>query len=489
VKKKASKLAVFFLVAGTSILLPAQAQANTGLQVTIWDNYTGQYNRFNDAPPIPPTTNIVASFIAPVVDYDFDSYIINRVPHDDFIVKYEGYLTANESGTANLQCLADDGCIVIIDGATIINEWYDKGTSGDVYPYQLVPNQSLPFTLWYYENGGGAVVQLRWQIADRDWAVVPASVFSIAPISSPIETQTVVSEETSTGPSASDTSTPVFESSTAQQESQTSTVDSPTASVSDTPTVTEETSTVVETPTAVETVTSESSTQTSQQETTTTTTEVPIQPLPTPEPVVVVPEPVRPEPVVVPEPQPEPQPQPEPEPEPLPEETDTETPLEEPPLEEEPVAEEPVPVEEPSEYPEEEEMNETPVEPEIQEQPEQTPEPLPQPIVTPEPTLPVDVAPEPPITSEPMVTLDNGVVLTEEEAAAVVLLQNPAELLAELFTDPGAVLTALGSIGADMSPEVREKSEKVIISAVIAGNIATQAAASAGAVAAYRRKP
>jgi len=37
-----------------------------------------------------------------------------------------------------------------------------------------------------------------------------------------------------------------------------------------------------------------------------------------------------------------------------------------------------------------------------------------------------------------------------------------------------------------MSPEVREQSEKVIIAAVIAGNIATQAAASA-ALAAYRR--
>jgi hypothetical protein len=88
-----------------------------------------------------------------------------------------------------------------------------------------------------------------------------------------------------------------------------------------------------------------------------------------------------------------------------------------------------------------------------------------------------------------MVTLDNGVVLTEEEAVAIVLLQNPAELISELFSDPGAVLSALGSVGADMTPEEREKSEKVILASVIAGNIATQAAATAGALAAYRRKP
>jgi hypothetical protein len=58
-----------------------------------------------------------------------------------------------------------------------------------------------------------------------------------------------------------------------------------------------------------------------------------------------------------------------------------------------------------------------------------------------------------------------------------------------MFTDPGAALAALGSVGADLPPEVRKKAEKVVISAVIAGNIATSAAASAAAGATYRRKP
>jgi hypothetical protein len=87
------------------------------------------------------------------------------------------------------------------------------------------------------------------------------------------------------------------------------------------------------------------------------------------------------------------------------------------------------------------------------------------------------------------VQLENGVVLEAGVVIALQLLENPAELLAEIFTNPAEVLTALSNIGADMSSEVREESEKVIISAVIAGNIATQAAASAGAVAAIRRKP
>ena len=79
-------------------------------------------------------------------------------------------------------------------------------------------------------------------------------------------------------------------------------------------------------------------------------------------------------------------------------------------------------------------------------------------------------------------------MLTAEVVIALQLLENPTELLSEIFTDPGQVLTALSNIGADMSPEVREKSKKVVVSAVIAGGIATQAA-SAAAVSTYRRKP
>lgn len=197
----------------------------------------------------------------------------------------------------------------------------------------------------------------------------------------------------------------------------------------------------------------------------------PVPPVVEPEPTPVEPEPEVVEPVV---PAPEPVivfpvlPTPEPEPV-LPEE-----PVEEPVLEE-PVVEEPV-VEEPS----------LPLEPE--------PEPEPEPVEpeVPEETLPTE--PEPmPESHEESVTLDNGVVLTAQEAVSVALLQNPTELLQELFTNPGAALAALGSVGADMTEEEREESEKVIVAAVIVGQIATQsavaAAASAAAASTYRRKP
>lgn len=239
------------------------------------------------------------------------------------------------------------------------------------------------------------------------------------------------------------------------------------------------------------------------------------QPTPTPSPTPSpTPEPVRepePEPIVRPLPEPLPQPEPLPEPplppapEPSPEPP---TPAEEPPApaEEPPVAveEPPAPAEEPpADAPSE------PVPPVEPDKPEVAPEPKapdapnvePQPIPQPEPPVvehdstpePVELTDETDLESldpETPIMLENGVVLTAEVVISLQLLENPAELLQELFTDPGAALQALGNVGADLSPEVREKAEKVVIAAVIAGNIATTAAvASAGAASTYRRKP
>lgn len=69
----------------------------------------------------------------------------------------------------------------------------------------------------------------------------------------------------------------------------------------------------------------------------------------------------------------------------------------------------------------------------------------------------------------------NAVIINAEVAAALVLLENPAELLGALFDDPGQVLTALSSIGADMSPAEREEATKMVIATVVATGAALNA--------------
>lgn len=297
-------------------------------------------------------------------------------------------------------------------------------------------------------------------------AVIQEPVPATSP--SPVETPTV---QASPQPTVSET--PTSTPSPEPSPSETTTVQSPESN----------TVTITPSPVASETATQTTDTVTVLNQETATSTSPP-QETPLPEPTPVVPQTppaVQPEPTPQPEPAPAPEPAPQPAPEPAPE-VAPEPPAPAPKPE---VAPEPQPDPEPAPAPEPE--------------PEPSPEPAPEPELVPEP------APEPPIIKvieqvtpepqvpqvlpEPTVTLDNGVVLTKEVAVALELLNNPAQLIAELFTDPGQVLTAISNIGADMSPEVRKQSEKVVLSAIIAGNIATQAAATAAGLAAYRRKP
>jgi len=73
----------------------------------------------------------------------------------------------------------------------------------------------------------------------------------------------------------------------------------------------------------------------------------------------------------------------------------------------------------------------------------------------------------------------NEVVITAEVAAALVLLESPAELISAIFSDPSQALLAITSIGADMSEEERAESEKIIVASVIAGQAAVTAAGMA----------
>jgi hypothetical protein len=167
-----------------------------------------------------------------------------------------------------------------------------------------------------------------------------------------------------------------------------------------------------------------------------------------------------------------------------------------------PPTEEPTPApetpEEPAEEPAPEIVDETPAP-----EPEETPEP------EPKPELPVDLETLDPksLSDEEIAGLvsaahtileaaEQGSAAYEQalEALAVAAIADDPQLPTELAGVPGAeqvleAFNALGNIGADMAPEVREEAEQTVIASVIAVGAAisamstttTAAAASAGA--------
>ena len=87
----------------------------------------------------------------------------------------------------------------------------------------------------------------------------------------------------------------------------------------------------------------------------------------------------------------------------------------------------------------------------------------------------------PPDTPVEVRTSESGeaLVITAEVAANVALVTDAGALLDAVFTDPGAALQALGSIGADMTPGEREEATKMVVATVVATGAAMNAVGAA----------
>ena len=109
---------------------------------------------------------------------------------------------------------------------------------------------------------------------------------------------------------------------------------------------------------------------------------------------------------------------------------------------------------------------------------EEPAKPEPEPVVEPEPVIEPPVAPEPvqstveEIVAEQIALAEKDDIEIPEELAAIPVLGNVAVALAE-------AANYVSNVGADLTPEEREKSQKVIVSAVIVGQVSQLATAAA----------
>jgi len=108
-------------------------------------------------------------------------------------------------------------------------------------------------------------------------------------------------------------------------------------------------------------------------------------------------------------------------------------------------------------------------------------EPEPEPTIEPEPVIELPVAPEPiqeltteEIVAEQIALAEEDDIQIPEELAAIPILGNVAVALAD-------AANYVSNVGADLTPEEREKSQKVIVSAVIVGQVSQLATAAAAA--------
>jgi hypothetical protein len=132
---------------------------------------------FNNMPPLPTENRLVSTEIVPNIDFQWGGgFILNSGLHEDVVVQFTGKIFAPTEGVYGFYSPADDGTKLIINGNLIIDDWYDKGGGGSMTQIYLTQG-SHDITLWYYENGGGANVWLYWAKPGYGFEIVPASAF------------------------------------------------------------------------------------------------------------------------------------------------------------------------------------------------------------------------------------------------------------------------------------------------------------------------
>ena len=136
------------------------------------------YNRlgYNASPPLPfageqpiYTTNV------PNIDFQWGSgEVLASGKYEDVLVKFTGNLLFPQDGMYRFYTPADDGTILDVAGMRLINDWRDKGGGGTTSQEVFIRGGVLyPFTLYYYENGGGANVWMYYYTIESGYNIVP----------------------------------------------------------------------------------------------------------------------------------------------------------------------------------------------------------------------------------------------------------------------------------------------------------------------------
>lgn len=240
-------LALFTSIAGAEPVDP--------ITVTVWDN-----RGYNQSPPLPPTTPIAGVTTAVDIWHNFDQQPMFNL-YEDFIVRYDTNVVLDTAGWVRFMALADDGTKILIDGDLIADDWVDKGGGGsESSAVWFDAGVSRQLTVWYYENGGAAWLDLWYQV-DELWSRVPMSVFRADPVvPAPTTTTTELVTTTTEMITTTTTTLPPTTTTTTTTLPPTTTTEITTTTVP--PTTTTEISTTTTTTTLPPTTTTEISTTT-----------------------------------------------------------------------------------------------------------------------------------------------------------------------------------------------------------------------------------
>lgn len=154
---------------------PAPTPTPTPTPVPAFNGLIGQY--YNHL-------NFRGNFLTRVdlnLDFNWDQGSPSPlIAPDTFSVRWTGFVVPAYSENYTFYTNSDDGVRVWVNNKLVINRWVDQApTEVASTPITLKAGQKYPIKVEYFENQGGAVVQLIWSSHSQAKEIVPqTSLFS-----------------------------------------------------------------------------------------------------------------------------------------------------------------------------------------------------------------------------------------------------------------------------------------------------------------------
>jgi hypothetical protein len=92
---------------------------------------------------------------------------------DYFSARWTGEVEAAYTETYTFYTNSDDGVRLWIDGKQLVDDWNDHGETENRGNIDLVAGNTYGLVMEYFENAGGATVQLRWSSPSTPKALIP----------------------------------------------------------------------------------------------------------------------------------------------------------------------------------------------------------------------------------------------------------------------------------------------------------------------------
>jgi len=219
---RASILLFLLLIFQHLFATKAQAEANKlnystyyvttyapSLENPYYDSVAGYNSTGSNSSPNGLSTQLSTGTISGISGFNWGSgAVFTSGRADQVAMKVDGYITwpgtAGVATTVYFGVQADDGILMNINGTNVIEDWQQQGpaTWNSTGAITLTGGEEYPIVVWWYEWGGGAVLDINYSLIDYqtyNQANIPSSWFNT--------TATASTTTTTTGTSGGITST------------------------------------------------------------------------------------------------------------------------------------------------------------------------------------------------------------------------------------------------------------------------------------------